>query len=294
MLILKPSAIKSNLKRDLPASAGSVAFIYCVDNKLIDETIEHAISLKFSSIFIFIHQQHQYVEVQAPNVHFVHLSLEQPEDFFPWLRPYIAAARGHWVYWGYNAEFFCQPYFETRTVNEFGAFLLEERRKSAFGIVVDSMPNHNDGDILDINLKEIAFDYVNYFFKPNGLVETLVDAESEVLLRAPDVRGGLRWRANYYSENSYSLTRIAFFFVDQGLEFDEKGIANSPEFYTHQCEHHRSPTTCIISLRLYLDLMHNPQTRSQRPNLNWGGMKTFDWTSEQLFKLGFMEPGQWF
>lgn len=284
--------LSSQISELLPPLAGSVAFVFCVDEKLVAETVEHHLNLEFDVIVVLgndprcVYDHAKVINVCA--------AIDSYQEVWPILQKLLPKLMGHWVYWGFNAEFFFYPFCENRTIKDLTIFLTEERRKNFFSIVIDSYNRELKLNSVGLTLEDTAFDAVNYFYTdPNP--QDFPNADEEVLTRVKNVFGGLRWRySEYLNKKNAKIDRVSLFMVHDKLEFNEYGKTEDPEFYSYKCPHHHNPTGAIISYRTAIDLMHNPRSRQSIADFEWMGSEKFGWNSPQLLRLGIIETGQWF
>ena len=71
-------------------------------------------------------------------------------------------------------------------------------------------------------------------------------------------------------------------------------VFEDPDYASVSCAWHHNPTTATMTLRRARRLTAHPQFAAVRDRLVWSGSERFEWTSEQLLRLGMIEPGQWF
>lgn len=276
----------------LPTRGSTVAIIYCVDDHLVAETIEHHIKIGFDAVLL-VGDNLNFVYAHEKLIHYS-AAIHDYNDIWSHLSNTCLKLTDHYIYWGYNAEFLFFPFCETRTVKDLVTFLGEERRQTLFGMVVDlyAMDFKKNGTGYD--LEEAGFDAINYYSKPLD-ASFFSDINKYDGNRMPEIHGGLKWRYSEWFKNlSTTINRVPFFLATDKLEFDKNGLTDNPEFYSYHCEHHRNPTGAIMSFRTAIDLRHNPASRQSIHNFSWVGTETFTWNSPQLLRLGFIETGQWF
>ena len=292
MLYTIPKQKMSKLSQLLPKKGSTVAIIYCVDDNLVAETIEHHLKIGFDAILL-VGNNLNYKYTHDKLV-YVQLEINEYNDIWPHLNHICAKLTDHFVYWGYNAEFLYFPFCESRTIKDLAIFLTEERRKTLFGMVVDlyAMDLKNIGTGFD--LEEAGFDTINYYSKPLD-PSPFSDIKNYDQTRMQSIYGGLKWRyREWFTKSSTCIERVPFFLATDKVEFNKNGITDDPEFYSYHCEHHRNPTCAVMSFRSAIDLRHNPSSREAIQKFSWVGTEIFKWNSPQLLRLGYIETGQWF
>lgn len=283
--------IANVIKRLKLKPKASVAFIFCEDDSLINETIKFHRKREFEYIFLFITEPEQY-RIGKNILNFKYLGNSE-KDMIEIIDLALPSLIGNWLYWGMNGEFFYYPFCESRTVNDLSDFLMGERRYTISGSVIDlytgDIENNNDG----MSMNNTFFDKVNYYANPAHIPD--VEIDDEELQRIKFLYGGLRWRfSEFIPHEKRRIDRVPYFYVDDDLKFSENGVTDRPEFYTYKCSHHYNPTCAIASFHVARYFRHNHDTREQITNFLWDGSQRFRWNSAQLLRMGFIETGQWF
>ena len=200
----------------------------------------------------------------------------------------IEARPGKWIFWCYNAEFLYFPHCETRTIADATTFMEEERRSAVSAQVVDLYSNNLERDADAVNLEEPYLDVSGYYGMPR------YDGP-EALPEQFDLLGGLKWRFEEHVPWSQRfIDRVSLFRAAPGLEIDARGLFNDPDYNTISCPWHNNMTIALASFRTAKALLHNPGSRPYVESFMAPQSRRFDWSSQQLLELGFMEPGQWF
>lgn len=195
---------------------------------------------------------------------------------------------GRWILLCYNCEFFYYPFFETRTIQDVVQFSEEEKRDAIFSITVD-LYTQTSTELAQGDVPERGFfDPVGYYS------ETRYDGPAQ-LDRQIAVYGGLKWRfAEHIPWQRRSIDRIALFKAKLGLRFDDLGRLSDSEMNTISCPWHNNITAAVASWRVSKSLARNPGSMFDVEQFAWPRSQPFEGTSDQLMRLGLMEPGQWF
>lgn len=282
----------NQLTKILPETGGAVSLIFCVDEKLIAETVKHQINLGFDAVVLFIRSEDDRFDNER--VINVIQSIDQYDEMWPVFQTVSRQLVGHWINWGFNGEFFYFPFCENRNVKDLITFMKEERRQTVFGTVIDAYSRNLYEDSTGVSFDNTGIDTANYFstdIEPHEFSKS----DEDVRNRVKRVHGGLRWRfVEWIASGQYRIDRVPLFLMTDQLEFDENGQTENAEFYAYKCAHHYNPTAAVVSFRTIIDLRHNPSSRAQIWDLNWTGTETFSWNSGQLLRLGIIETGQWF
>lgn len=195
---------------------------------------------------------------------------------------------GHWLYWGYNAEYLFYPFSETRSIGEFTAFVAEERRNTVQCCVIDLYAPDLATNPDAVSLKEAHFDTAGYYAVARW-------RDGEPLERQVDVFGGLRWRfEEHVPHGRRRIDRTALFRAEAGLTLTDAFLLTEDEYNTYACPWHHSPTATVCSFRAAKTLKSNPGSSRVIGNFLWPRSEKFSWHSRQLLEHGLMEPGQWF
>ncbi len=264
-----------------------VAVILAEDEVELDSTVRHHQKLGFGTILV-VGAVGQSAFEDLENVRTFYAELNELEDSLEILNMVISQAEGCWIYYCFNAEYLYFPFCETRSIKDALTFMEEERRTSVYSYAIDlypeNLPDHRSG----VDLGSAHLDLSGYYGMDRYDGPDMVE-------RQPEIFGGLRWR---YEEHipweKRRIDRIALFKVTKGLTIGEDLRLSEPELNTISCEWHHNLTMAVMSFRVAKVLMHNPGSAEAIQNFHWGGSGKFDWDSQQLMELGFMEPGQWF
>ena len=264
---------------------GPVAVCLVEDGFLVTETLERLAVLGFGSIVL---ANSSGLPVESPLDRVFCLELENAATVtLPGLvNRLMPALAGQWVHACYNAEFLFYPDCETRQIAEATAFAADELRVSISGQTIDLYwkGNHPSG----LTAGETWFDPVGYF----GLE---LDEGSLSSDRFVDIRGGMRWRlSEHIPADRQGLGRTCMFRAGPGVEMQADQKFRPISYNAYSCPHHGNLTMAVASFRAAKALSRNPGTAHIGRQLAWEQSARFDFASEQLLKLGFMEPGQWF
>ena len=204
------------------------------------------------------------------------------------INPLLKDLVGKWALFICNAEYFYFPFCENRKVSDLTQFVSEENRNSVHCVTVDVYGN-------DLERTPNAVDPANAYFDREGYYALDRYAGPEKMERQHDVFGGLKWRfAEHIPWERQRIDRVAFFKVYEGCQMDAEGRLNDEEMNTMACPWHNSLTGAVVSFRVAKSLRHNPGSQFDVTSFMWECSEKLDWSSDQLMKAGFMEPGQWF
>lgn len=276
--------VKSGLK-----GKGPVALIFAEDEIEIDSTVEHHLLAGFETIVLFADASLPRSEETEATALVVDQDITGITDVVDSVNAMIPALAGRWTYYGYNAEYLFHPFCEARTIGELTAFLAEERRDSMLTFVVDLYAGNLDNSRDGVNTQDAYFDRSGYY----ALQRT--DKWNNPKARQMDFYGGLRWRYEEHIDKARRrIDRVGVFKAKPGLTLRPDHTFSDPEYNTFACEWHHSPTATICSFRTAKALKRNAGSTFAIQNFQWHNSQRFEWSSEQLFDLGLMEPGQWF
>ncbi len=202
----------------------------------------------------------------------------------------IAAAQGQWIHYCFNGEYLFHPYCETRSIEEMLAFHTEERREAMLTYVVDLYAGDLEQAPNAVDLENAMFDGSGYYALPRYRAR-----EDQPKDRQLDIFGGIRWRfEEHIPARGRKIDRISLFRAKPGLTLRADHTLSDEEMNTFACPWHNNLTAALVSFRAAKALRHNPGSRKAIGDFNWPGSVRFNWSSQQLMDLGFMEPGQWF
>ncbi|MCU0907251.1 MAG: hypothetical protein MUF73_07360 [Rhodobacteraceae bacterium] len=273
---------------------GPVALIGAEDLAEVASTLDHHLARGFRSVVLLAPAWVQEgTEVPDGVVQVIHDVRTAPGGLAGAVSRALAAAEpGTWVYAGYNAEYLFYPCCETRTVGEMLAFHAEERRMGLPCVTVDLYPDDLDRAPDGVARANAWLDGAGYYSLPekdpaNGWAP---------LDRQVEIHGGLRWRMEpHIPWERRRLDRIALVRADRGLSLTpDWRVAGDAERNTLNCPWHRNLTGAVASFRVAKALATNPASRDRIAGFMGPMSVRFDWSSQQLLDLGFMEPGQWF
>lgn len=267
---------------------GAVALVFAEDEVGLGATVRHHARIGFRNIVLLAPPELPLPADCAELCHRVDFDLAQDLPLHEALNLAIAALPGRWIYYCYNAEFLHFPFCETRSIEEFTAFLAEERRRSAFTYVVDLYSNDLEAHPLGYSLESAHFDAAGYY----ALTRWTENGPAE---RQVSIYGGLKWRfEEHLPYQKRRIDRVSLFRAEKGLTMDADHYLSDEELNTYQCPWHHSPTVAVCSFRTAKYLKANPGSTFEIASFNWPFSRKFHWNSQQLMDLGLMEPGQWF
>lgn len=278
----------SNLSKFLQSEGKNlpspIAVILAEDDAELAGTVRHHQNLGFTSILVIGAVE----SLDIDGVHTFPAQLNQGSDSVAMLNVVMAGCTGKWLYYCYNAEYLFFPFCETRSISDVLAFMEEERRTSVFSYAIDLYPS-------DLSSHSNGIDIDGAHLDQSGYYGTEQFIEGEVQERQPEIFGGLRWRfEKHIPWEKRRIDRICMFKVSYGLTIGDDFRLSEPELNTISCEWHNNLTMGVLSFRVTKALMHNPGSAEAIDSFYWSGSVKFNWRSDQLMELGFIEPGQWF
>jgi hypothetical protein len=261
--------------------SGPVAAILAEDHFGVADTAAHLGEAGFGEIFVLSREPIG----TAGAVHSV--VVDDLPDYVELTNALIARYPGRWLHVCHGGEFLYAPFSEARSVADALAFATDERRVSLFAVTVDL---YKDA----VDLEDAALKATPSYFDRSGYYSVWPDQAAghgpQIL-----VYGGLRWRfAPFVPEARQRLNRPGLFKAREGLTLGPDMWFNDAEYNSVSCTWHNSMTAAVASFRAARALGRNPSSRAAISQLTWGLSERFDWTSDQLMRAGFMEPGQWF
>ncbi|MEM6467136.1 MAG: hypothetical protein AAF679_11620 [Pseudomonadota bacterium] len=186
---------------------------------------------------------------------------------------------------GFQCEFLCFPFQESRSLLDFIAFMEEERRTAVYSMILDLYAANPQ---LELSWENAAFDRLGYYSEP-------VFEEGEVQERQAALYGGVRWRLeDHIPWEDRRLDRISLFQSIPGRTVTPELRLSDAEGNTRACPWHHNATVALASFRSALSLARNPQSAARAKDLTCPVSLPFEGTSQQLMTHGFLEPGQWF
>ena len=269
---------------------GPVALIFAEDTVELASTLTHCQTLGFKTVLLFANPRLPSPEDWNDHLHRIDLDVHAPGAVPDAVNRVAAQAPGVWFYYGYNAEYLFFPFSEHRTIGELLAFHAEERRDAMFTTVVDLYASAKSEAPNGVCRDDAQFDPTGYF-----ALDRRDGPDGPYLDRQIDLYGGLRWRMeDHVPRKSRRIDRIALFRARKDVRLLEGHMFSEPEFNTVSCPWHHNLTAAICSFRAAKALRTNPGTRFEIGSLAWDGSVSFEWTSDQLLRLGLIETGQWF
>ncbi len=277
-----------NGSRDL--SNGPVALVFVEDDVEVDGTLRHHLNLGFQTLVAFMPPDFELEPGIADRIHRVNMICAPRMIVFDTINRVINAAPGTWMYYCYNAEYLFYPFCETRTIKEMLAFHSAERRDAMLTYVIDLYASDLNQFPNAVAPAQAMFDRAGYYAHARSDPETM-----EALDRQLDISGGLRWR--FEERIPYErrrIDRIGLFKSGNGLQLGPDHTINVPEYNTYSCPWHHNMTAAICSFRAAKALRLNAGSSYEIPDFRWRESVPFEWNSQQLLDLGFIESGQWF
>ncbi|MDO5646471.1 glycosyltransferase family 2 protein [Paracoccus sp. (in: a-proteobacteria)] len=269
---------------------GPIALILIEDDTAIAETLAHHVRIGFRHILALSPDRVAVPDDLAARVTVMRYDTRRPDAHVDAVNQFIPLVpEGTWLHYGFNAEFLFFPFCETRRVGEMLAFHTEERRPAMLTYVVDLYAPDLSRAPNAVDMDGAMFDRTGYFALGRQ------DDNGDYYERQLDFHGGLRWRfEEYLPPARRRIDRIALFRARRDLRLLPDHRFSVEEYNTYSCPWHHNLTAAIASFRVAKALKRNPGSRDQIDSFVWQNSVPFDWSSQQLLKLGLMEPGQWF
>ncbi|MFQ5621834.1 MAG: hypothetical protein ACE5FS_00410 [Paracoccaceae bacterium] len=274
-------------KGAVASAPGPVAVIFAEDSVELDSTLAHHENLGFRTLLLIGESPFADIE-ERPGLHVLHEPITGARDAASALNRLVPALAGKWVYWCFNAEYLFFPFCETRTIRDVLSFVESERREAVFTYTIDLYAD-DLGRYPDAVSPENAYlDRSGYYGTTRRTGDTWHEREIEVF-------GGLRWRFDeHVPADRRRIDRISLFKAAKGREIGADFRLNESELNTISCPWHNNLTMAVVSFRTAKSLKLNPGSAYDIDSFMWSRSGRFNWSSAQLMKLGFMEPGQWF
>lgn len=267
-------------------ATGPLAVLLIEDSAEIDGSIRHLEQLGFETIVLV---GADILLPESPDAIKVAHNMHEPEALSTVMSGIIAAAPGRWIHYCYNAEYLIFPFCETRSIGEFAQFCEEERRPHAMSYVLDLYASDLSAAPNGVDRDNAHLDRLGYY------ALNRVGSDGNVLDRQMDVYGGLKRRfEQYVPRQRRRIERCTVFKAAPDLHLNSEALFNKPEYNTMTCPWHNSITTALASFRSAKALRANPGSQWEIDSFMWPHAVRFQWSSEQLMDLGFIEPGQWF
>jgi hypothetical protein len=268
---------------------GPVSVIYDEDGFALTESIAHALRIGFKSVVVISPFGPSVGD--DPRVHTVRHEF-RVEGFQVSLNGIISVAPPKtWLHAAFNGEFLWYPFLETRSVGELCTFHAEERRSAFFTMVIDAYCDADLASATTVSEDDVWFDGTGYFaLARHDPKNPLVTFD-----RQSDLYGGLRWRMEELVPwERRRIDRITLFQTAKGLTMRPDHTLSEAELNTVSCPWHHNITLALISFRTAKALKTNGTTRERVPPFRGGTSVRFEGSSEQLLRLGMIDPGQWF
>lgn len=274
-----------------PLGKGPFAMVIAEDATELDSTLDHVTNLGFRRTFLLVPEDVALPQTLAdPDIiDTIRHPTRQPGTAQAAVNTLIRLVPGEWIHYCFNAEYLFFPFCEQRRVGEALAFVMEERRNSVLGYVVDLYAEDLTRSPNAVSLESAHLDSSGYY------AETRRNEHDEVLERQLNFYGGLRWRfEEHVPEAKRRIDRPALFRAVDGVILREDNTLSIEEMNTYSCPWHHSMSAAICSFRVAKALRTNPGSRHDVDSFRWHKSARFYWSSRQLMELGLMEPGQWF
>lgn len=270
---------------------GPLALVIAEDDVELEETIHHHVKLGFSTIIVFLPEGIDLPEADRQGLHVVRHDTRSRASVTDAVNTVIGLAAGQWIFYCFNSEFLIYPFCESRNIRELLAFHTEERRDAMVCFVLDLYA----GDLAQapnaVARNNALFDSSGYY----SLARNDPENPGETLDRQIDFFGGLRWRfEEELPELSRRMDRVALFRAAKGLQLRPDHTFNQPEYNTISCPWHNNVSAAIASFRVAKALRSNTGSSERIDTFRCAQSIPFEWSSQQLMDLGFIEPGQWF
>ncbi len=272
-------------------SKGPIALIMVEDDVEVATTLRHHHQTGFKTVVAFMPPVFDLPKDLETVVHRVDYDVTAEGAVEHAINKIIAAARGQWIYYCFNAEYLFFPFCETRSVGEMLAFHTEERRDAMLTYVVDLYADDLASFPDAVSLDSAHLDRSGYY----ALARKDADNHNHPKERQLDFFGGLRWRfEEHVPETRRKIDRISLFRAKEGLTLNSDHTMSDEEYNTYACPWHHNLTAAICSFRTAKALKSNPGSKFDIQTFTWHNSAPFEWHSRQLLDLGLMEPGQWF
>ena len=257
--------------------AKAVALLVCEDDVFADRSVDHLLKLGFETVVAIGPGAADLEKAEAENVAVIPMKAAEAVDVANAIGDRL---EGAWLIVCFNGEFPFFPYCESRSIFDFIDFLGSERRASCMAYSVDL---YSDaliaGDAVD--LADVYFDAEGWY----GF-----DGEKGHV----DVYGGLGWRYEEFAPISLSrVNRPALFRGGPGSRLHPDLWLEDGALNTLNCPWHNNPTIALMSFRRARRLLSHPNFKGAIDTLMWPNARRFEWSSEQLVRLGLIEAGQW-
>lgn len=169
-------------------------------------------------------------------------------------------------------------------------FHVEERRLSMLIYLIDLYAGDLSSARNAGSLGDAWFDEAGYYAR----VRDGADGPRE---RQLDFHTGLCWRfEEHIDETRRRIDRIGIVPTAPGIKLlsDHTWSEEELKTYSYSCPWHHNLTAAIMSFRAAKALRTNPSSRRAIDTFRVRNSAAFEWRSQQLLDLGFMETGWWF
>ena len=270
---------------------GPIAIVLAEDEVELASTLAHNDAIGFKTQILMAHPQLAYTGSLSGQIIRVDHPVSAPGAVETAVNGVIRIAQDRWVFYGFNAEYLFYPFFENRTVGEMLTFHAQERRDAMLSYVIDLYAGDLEAHPNAVSREGTYLDRSGYY----GIPRHDPKDGSVPLDRQMDFYGGLRWRfEEHVPKPRRRIDRISLFRAKKGLWLQPDHTFNDPEYNTYACPWHNNLTAAVCSFRAAKALRGNAGSRKDVDTFLWHNSVPFDWTSDQLLKLGLIEPGQWF
>lgn len=261
-----------------PRSSRPLGLLICEDRMMVQESADHLFSIGLDEV-LAIGPGAEALPEEIPGLHLVSLPVHDPVARAEIVSRVIEASAKRWMLVAFNGEFAFHPFAETRSLPDLTSFLHSEQRATATAYAIDLYSDAMIGGGAP-DLKDLWFDAEGWYgFEREG--------------KLVDVYGGIGWRYEEYSPSAMArINRPALFQARRGLKMRPDLWLDDPKMNTISCPWHNNPTLALMSLRRTRRVLAHPGMQGAK-TLLWPQSRRFEWSSEQLFSLGLIEPGQW-
>ena len=266
----------ATLRQDRP---GLTAVILCETSFLLAETVAHLSEAGFTRLIAVGPGANAAPDrddvIAAP------ADIAGAESRADVINKLIAAAAGRWMLVCFNGEFLFYPYRESRLIQDFTEFLSWERRPAAMGYAVDLYSDALGREEEAFSLEDVYFDTEGWYGFERG--EKLAE-----------VFGGLGWRFEEFTPRDMTrVNRPALFWADPAVAMRADLWFEDDVYNAISCPWHNNPTMAEMSFRRARRLLSHPNFKGAIGTLMWPNSTRFEWSADQLVKLGLVEAGQW-
>lgn len=268
---------------------GPLAIVLAEDAVELDSTLAHLSQIGFRDLIVLAPAA---VEIQdQTGVHIATYDVHADAAMPAAVNAVIDRVPEAWIHYCYNAEYLFFPFSKTRRIRELLEFHAGERREAMMTYVIDLYAGDLTAAPNGVSLTDSWFDRSGYY----ALSRKDPLHNWEPMDRQVDVFGGLRRRfEEHVAYDRRRIDRISLFRAKPGLRLRADYTLSDPEMNTYACAWHHNATAAVCSFRAAKALRANPGSRHAIRSFLWRDSTRFDWASDQLMAMGFIEPGQWF